>query len=92
MTGPLAMMLTVGHGTSKPRSALSELQWTGIDQSDHSKQSGIDQSHCRFNNRRYNKLNSTNSESNVVGDLDPVDNCINSVLGQVSDSSSLSNT
>ena len=38
----------------------------------------------RFNNRRYNKINNVNSESTAVGDLDPVDNCINSVLGQVS--------
>ena len=38
----------------------------------------------RFNNRRYNKINNVNSETTVVGDLDPVDNCINSVLGQVS--------
>ena len=37
----------------------------------------------RFNNRRYNKINNVNSETAVVGDLDPVDNCINSVLGQV---------
>ena len=46
----------------------------------------------RFNNRRYNKVSgdqvsgqvSTASVApGVIGDLEPVDNCINSVLGQV---------
>ena len=46
----------------------------------------------RFNNRRYNKINNVNSESTVVGDLEPVDNCINSVLGQVSNKFMLSYT
>ena len=50
----------------------------------------------RFNNRRYNRLTSgsagagpgggaeTGSVAGQLGDLEPVDNCINSVLGQVS--------
>ena len=49
----------------------------------------------RFNNRRYNKVSgdqvsaqvSTGGASaaaaGIIGDLEPVDNCINSVLGQV---------
>ena len=56
----------------------------------------------RFNNRRYNRLTSgsagagpgggaeTGSVAGQLGDLEPVDNCINSVLGQVSNLSSIS--
>lgn len=41
----------------------------------------------RFNNRRYNKVapGGVAGGGEVLGDLEPVDNCINSVLGQVSD-------
>ena len=40
----------------------------------------------RFNNRRYNKVapGGVAGGGEVLGDLEPVDNCINSVLGQVS--------
>ena len=40
----------------------------------------------RFNNRRYNKVAPVGvaGAGEVLGDLEPVDNCINSVLGQVS--------
>ena len=43
----------------------------------------------RFNNRRYNKVAPVGvaGAGEVLGDLEPVDNCINSVLGQVSDGS-----
>ena len=40
----------------------------------------------RFNTRRYNKVapGGVAGGGEVLGDLEPVDNCINSVLGQVS--------
>ena len=40
----------------------------------------------RFNNRRYNKVapGGVAGGGEVLGDLEPVDNCINSLLGQVS--------
>ena len=85
MTGPLVMMLIPALGTSKLRNAPSELLWTGMLCALQIYLSLLFSP--RFNNRRYNKVapGGVAGGGEVLGDLEPVDNCINSVLGQVRD-------